>query len=1474
MPTFLDTLFGNTERRDKGGVATAEKGFGEPAPVKPEVSFTCPICGAGFKSEAALAGHVQAHEKEKQRRLEEEAAKKAAEEQKQLLEEPAAAMPWGTTLEQEQEAERKRVEEARLLEEQRLEEERRLAEPEWKAPVGYEEITPPGGVPTLHIRSEDQYLAGIRDLSARLDITTAFPARDIGAMSPQERRIYRDSLRKAYRNLLHIERDERMGRIPEGWGVAVTEPDLNALQELSGQDLTTMSPAIRKEYLSQLKRVYGWGVEPVPLSEWEQELREFQAGINQGEIEPVPTAYQLEYTTPNGWKLGDDRVTDPEGTEYTLEEAKTIPGVIERLEGEFTEADITEMVDFAEADPEGFVAAIRQAGDTPLTRAVIQRMGLRGWVRTILPEAEVREAPTPGLLDTDAERRELILRRLEEKYGPVPEDRREAFRELISATKPMAEQYEEWETRWAAMVTEPWRGGQPFREWEEEHPLAGGVARMAEPVLWLQPTAKGPIAGKTAIKLVLGALKKGATGEKLVLELVEKGMSNKAATQAVGKATDQFVKEVIKKGKGAFTEVVEEVARVAPKAAEAAPEVAAKLAPEPLVSPAAAKVGEEVAPIIPKVARGGLKATDDVAQHIAFEAPKRPLSEKLGRGWVEFNKKLLDDLYAIRKFRDAAVKAGADIPARADPYITARLLRGWQSKANVWLEKGTMGKEYWDVAEGVTKPKFVGEGLTDILKPVSEGATWQDFATYLTSKHSIELTEYGIKTGIKPALAKASIRELEKMYPVFKGVAEKVHKYNGELLNYAKETGLISDVATKRMQAKYGSYVPFNRVFEELQVKGYMGKAMANITSPVKRIKGSERQIINPLESMVRNTYLIVSAGERNQVGIMMANLVDRNPGLIELFAPIKTPMSKVASVTAKELGLKGEGLSDELVNQAINIFRPSMVAKGNEVTVLIKGKAKFFKVDDDIRDALLALDREQMGTIGRFFSAPTRWLRAGATLSPDFMARNPIRDQMTAFVYSKYGFMPGIDFTKGVADMVGKSDAYWLYRMSGAEHSMLISVDREYLTKTFQQVLKGKPAVEYFKHPIEALRVVSEAGEKGTRLGEFRQALAKGVTPPQAGFASKEVSLDFSRMGTAGKVLNQFIAFFNANVQGWDKLIRAFREQPLKTSFKVFGGITMPSVVLYMVNRGDPRWKEIPQWQKDLFWIIMTEDNIYRIPKPFELGIIFGSVPERFLEWLDERDPALLEETAMNLMEAGSPGFIPTFALPALEWMTNYSFFMGRQIVPESRQKMPPELQYTHYTSESAKKMGEWLKLPPAKIDNWLYAWTAGLGRYTVEAIDGILKGIGIASNIPEPSKELSEMPVIKSFVVRNPIGSSSESVNRFYRTVEQYEQYENHFQELVRLGKISEAERLKTAHPELLLFYDYQYKEFYSKTARALRRIGRNMTEIGRIENQIYDSPDLDSKRKRELIDQCEKEKTRLAKEAMDFLKTWPSP
>ncbi len=882
----------------------------------------------------------------------------------------------------------------------------------------------------------------------------------------------------------------------------------------------------------------------------------------------------------------------------------------------------------------------------------------------------------------------------------------------------------------------------------------------------------------------------------------------------------------------------------------------------PVVPPAAAEVAPE--PVGPP----DNESVQRVKSRISFK-PRSPgitervkgLKHRIISGWV-------NDLAGIDRVVSQAQKGGLQVSMAENPSIQAHLLKGVIGKATSFIEEGTFGREYWRVRGGRTQPNFTGESLEAILKDVPSNQAWEDFSTYLVSQRSVDLSGRDIETGIEAEDAQATVGILEAKYPNFKELSTRLYQYQDKVLVYAHETQLISSDLLAKLR-KSATYVPFYRVFEELQDRGFMGEKMANIASPIKRIKGSDREIINPLESIVKNTYAIISAGDRNMVGVQLANLIDQSPEIAEVFERVPAPMARVAQVSIKSLGLDIDALTDAEQEQVVDIFRPSFITPGDEVTVLINGKKSYFKTDRFLREALLRLNANpsDMGFIGSILSAPARWLRAGALLSPDFMVRNPARDQLTAFVYSKYGYMPGVDFMRGVGSMVGANAEYQLYKISGAEHATLVSVDRDYLSQSFNKIMRQKQFTRFVKTPVQLLQVGRDLTETATRLGAAKRAIARGASGPEVGYTGRNISLDFATAGSYARVFNQYIPFFTAAIRGNAMMIDMFKSNPVRTSLRVFMSITLPSIALYMLNRDEEWYKETPQWQKDLFWLIRVGDTTVRIPKPFELGVLFGSAPERFLEFLDTKDKSKLNQVALSILQAGSPGWMPQFLLPIVENLTNYNFFRGQKIVPASREADLPELQYTRYTTQTSRKLGQMLQLSPAKIDNLINAWTGGLGRYAVGILDEVLKKTGVVPDIPEPSPTLADTPVVRAFVARSPVGSSGKTVNDFYDLLEEYTKNENFLKEMLERGAQNRYEKFKGEHPELLFFSDFESDVFYSASARYLRKVARELSEIRKKEDAVFDDPAISSAEKRRLIDRMERLKTEVARRALNL-------
>jgi len=833
----------------------------------------------------------------------------------------------------------------------------------------------------------------------------------------------------------------------------------------------------------------------------------------------------------------------------------------------------------------------------------------------------------------------------------------------------------------------------------------------------------------------------------------------------------------------------------------------------------------------------------------------------------------IDELYPLKKYVDIVKKKKIKVFEQDDPFILATAHRGWHGKADAFLRYKTFDTNF----------NWTGSPLSDIYRPIGEAKALDEFDAFLVARRTLELKRRGIKTGIRPDDARRTLIELRRKYPFFREKAKELYDYQNKLLKYARDSELISPETYFKMRGLNKYYAPFYRVMEIAGRKGLLGKGVVNLPNIFKQIRGSEREIIRPSESIVKNTYTIIDAAERNQIGLALVKLAQRYPkDLGRHVEKLPPTMARIAEVSIKELAkeLEREGIEipDDMAKEVVNIFRPSIFKPArNIITVMQKGKRTFYQVDPDIYDALTSTDRESMNILLKLLSYPARWLRLGAVaLSPEFVVRNPVRDAFTAFCYSKGGFIPGLDTLRGLWSVVKHDELYWKWKISGAEHSMLVSLDREYLQKNIRDLIAtwSKKLKNVVKHPLENARILAELGEEATRIGEYRLVLGGGKrwflmaekTPKdlllkskmlKAGISARQVTLDFSRLGAKTRAVNSIIAFWNANVQDLDKIARGFKDKPIRSLFKVLAGITLPSVLLWFANKDDERYKEIPQWQKDIFWIIPTEKTIWRIPKPFTLGLLFGTVPERILERTYNENPEAFKDLWDSISRGINPGVIPTAFLAPLETITNYSFFLDRPVVSSGLKRLLPEMQHSIYTTEISKIIGKGLKVSPSKIDYFVRGYFGALGRYGLETVDQILKGTGIVSPPKGPKSTLADVPLVRGFVVREPVGSASQALNEFYELYEKSLQAEATIKELKKQKNDPLAEKYKIAHP------GYRF-------ATGFRGIGAYLSAMRRKRIRIWESKILSPEEKSKQILEVE---TKMTRKVREFLNKYES-
>ena len=724
-------------------------------------------------------------------------------------------------------------------------------------------------------------------------------------------------------------------------------------------------------------------------------------------------------------------------------------------------------------------------------------------------------------------------------------------------------------------------------------------------------------------------------------------------------------------------------------------------------------------------------------------------------------------------------------------------------------------------------------------------------AKVLVDYYSKQKMEY------EPSYWRKRLQGKEKVETTYEKMAEELFQYQVELITYLKDSGIIDQKMFDVMIELNKDYVPFYRVLLEVKPgtkivkvekdgkKEWQVQAEGNVLAkfeisklnplknstaqkqaaekwlrenykidsktglgqtvrnPIKRIKGSEKDIIDPIESIFKNTLHFINLAEQNNAALKWIEMIERHPNLFPHIQKSVAP-SKGLKVTLKELENVVSDTSKidskVLKDDGFSIFRrDSITPTPTEIVIYRNGKREVWNVGKEIANTFRNLDKKQMHWLVKIMNLQTRTLRAGATLAPDFFVRNITRDTVMAGILSEHGFIPFIHTAQGVWALTTNKAAREKFLRSGAVQSMLVSFDRQYFDPEIKTELLGRNLRQQIQNPLEVLRILSEMFESSSRYGEMKLAEAEGIKKGYTGralqeyigYSTRDVTIDFGKMGLQVESLNLISAFYNARLQGYAKIFEGFRDRPGQTTAKIGAYIVTPSILLWIANRDNETYKELPQWQKDMFWIVITgegaEEKVWRIPKPFELGILFGTGSERTLDWLAANEPDELERIIKTTMKDVGKGAIPwpDTMKTLVEQGANHSFFKQRPIVSRTNEKYLPEYQFGEYTSETSKLLGRGIShifgntttaASPDRIEHVILAWGGTLGRYVLQLTDYMLIQSG---KVPEPQTPfdqdaLENLPVIKAFMIRNP-NANSQYIQQFYNELDTVKKLQN---------------------------------------------------------------------------------------------------
>lgn len=650
------------------------------------------------------------------------------------------------------------------------------------------------------------------------------------------------------------------------------------------------------------------------------------------------------------------------------------------------------------------------------------------------------------------------------------------------------------------------------------------------------------------------------------------------------------------------------------------------------------------------------------------------------------------------------------------------------------ITKNVTMKDIMDALNKVSKE--------DVSKTGAENA-YDALGNYLIAMRTEELEKHYHDAYARSAgFDEEGTREIIQNTPEsIKKIAQMYWDINTNIVNILQQQGLISKDLAGKLR-KYKHYCPMYRdmsdgitdMDEMIGTIGVFNKGggYANVSNGIKRIEGGgKRPILDPITSLSQMAVSMISKCERNDVAKTFVKLDQDFSGLGDVV--VRDPTLKHADPTAFAF------------------------------TVWQNGEQVVYRTTPEIYDALTNNDAQTNRFTIKMASSIAQTLRTGATISPSFIVRNLLRDTMSATVNSKTGFyLPFVDNVRGAWKLHFDKEFSAEYHASGASMSTYMRADADSSRDLTKELLGHK----YDSYPVvvkQVRQLISWAWlkyekfgnlvEDSTRAGEFRRARKQGLSIDQAGQLAREITLDFSRHGKKGRIANKYIPFFNATIQGTDKFIRTFKDNPMRAILNTVIWIILPSLGLWAINHDDDWYKELDENTKYTNWAIPLPGGTHLlIPKPQEVGILFGSGIEAVLNQMTGTDPHGMKEWARQYFDAMTPGVFPAIVRPLIEWLTDYSFWTGRHLIPAGLKNAPSEMQYTSYTSELAKALGDtWIAknisigerhgISPVAIDNWISGWFGSAGRFVANMLNDPISYVRGNSRPSEPAKYWYEM-------------------------------------------------------------------------------------------------------------------------------------
>ena len=712
-----------------------------------------------------------------------------------------------------------------------------------------------------------------------------------------------------------------------------------------------------------------------------------------------------------------------------------------------------------------------------------------------------------------------------------------------------------------------------------------------------------------------------------------------------------------------------------------------------------------------------------------------------------------------------------------------------------------------------------------------------------------------------------------------KEIAENYRKYNAKMLKFALDTGIITKEQSDAFLTTM--YTPFyKRQDEALTRDGNL------VLAP------DIQQVLDDPASIKDFTKKL---GDKNEYQLdpdFYANVL-KNYGAIVTMGLKNVAYSNVAAV-----GIK---VGDKTLMQEVG--KP---VRGS-ITYRVEGNEKHILINDiPMFQALASLSPKQLQGWARTFARLTDLLRLGVTSMPGFQLANVwrgvidthIKTGMPLFELATQTFkLMGSGFTdtikRGYLDnpsyrAIIAQQGFGGYNIGSRAKDQAGYLLRRYAaaegTATFKQRVQSM---------VDRLEEIGEVSEMAPRIAYYdwltrpKDKGGCGLSHADAAYEAMNL-VNFGRSGTGRGVFGGAIAqliplvpFLNARIQGLYRLMEsgaAGGEKAFGVTFKGREGaygipraILARGSILLLIELGlqamigDEDWYDkLSVQDKVANNYVRVGDTIIALPRPFELGSLFGAIPSLAIDAVRKDSPKEFTEGFLHILGTTfSFNAIPQAVKPLVDvYYANRDSFTGQYIETLAEQRRPENERMDEYTSEIAKIIAKGVPyMSPKQADALLRGYLGTFGTVLTGTIDGVLSSGGT-----RPMGYFGD-PASPQGVTANALG-----LNRFLKTQESVRNdYVSKFYDVKRT-----VEQISTSIKDSVDAKDFDLVRAKMKDDpravalnKVLSQVENDITDINKKMKSIRGNPNLTSEKKTEYLNKLRLQKSMLAERAYRMAK-----